>query len=263
MRAFRHERQEAWFNGLESTFLTLAGVPEEVLFDNARALVIEHDAQTRTVVFNAKLLAFARHWGFRPRACAPYRARTKGKAENGIAYVKKNAIAGRTFASWEALEAHLARWEREIANARIHGTTGEVPLVRFGRDEASRLKSIADRPPFQSCRVLERRVRNDCAVEVDGNAYSVPWRLIGEQVEVVVSSHQVRVRHGLHEVAVHTLAEGRRHRVIDPTHLAGVAGANGWSRRAGEAWAEEPGPLPASDLLRPLTEYEAMIGGSF
>ena len=84
VRAFRHERQEAWFNGLESTFLTLEGLPEEVLFDNARALVIEHDAQTRAVVFNAKLLAFARHWGFRPRACAPYRARTKGKAENGI-----------------------------------------------------------------------------------------------------------------------------------------------------------------------------------
>jgi Integrase core domain len=136
VRAFRHERQEAWFNGLESTFLTFEGVPEEVLFDNARALVIEHDAQSRTVVFNTKLRAFARHWGFRPRACAPYRARTKGKAENGIAYVKKNAIAGRTFASWEALEAHLARWEREIANARIHGTTGEVPLVRFGRDAA-------------------------------------------------------------------------------------------------------------------------------
>ena len=53
VRAFRHERQEAWFNGLESTFLTLEGVPEEVLFDNARALVIEHDAQTRTVVFDA------------------------------------------------------------------------------------------------------------------------------------------------------------------------------------------------------------------
>lgn len=263
VRAFRHERQEAWFNGLESTFLTFDGVPEEVLFDNARALVIEHDAQSRTVVFNTKLLAFARHWGFRPRACAPYRARTKGKAENGIAYVKKNAIAGRTFASWEALEAHLARWEREIANARMHGTTGEVPLVRFGRDEASRLKSIADRLPFQTCRVLERRVRNDCAVEVDGNAYSVPWRLIGEQVEVVVSCRQVRVRHGVHEVAVHTLAEGRRHRVIDPAHLAGVAGANGQLLHAREASAEQLGPLPAPDLLRPLVEYEAIVGGSF
>ena len=72
----------------------------------------------------------------------------------------------RTFASWEELEAHLVRWEREIGSARIHGATGEVPLVRFGRDGASRLKSIMDRPPFQRCRVLKRRLRNDGAVEV-------------------------------------------------------------------------------------------------
>jgi transposase len=117
VRAFRHERQESWFDGIESSFLALGGVPEEVLFDNPRALVTEHDAETRTVVFNAKLLAFARHWGFRPRACAPYRARTKGKTEphpmqaglhgdpeEGVGYVKRNAIAGRSFASWEAFE---------------------------------------------------------------------------------------------------------------------------------------------------------------
>ena len=95
VRAFRHERQESWFDGLESAFLAFGGVPEEVLFDNARALVADHDAETRTVVFNARLLAFARHWGFRPRAYAPYRARTKGKTESGVGYVKRNAVAGR------------------------------------------------------------------------------------------------------------------------------------------------------------------------
>ena len=41
-------------------FSPLCGVPDEVLIDNARALVAEHDAQTRTVVFNPKLLAFTR-----------------------------------------------------------------------------------------------------------------------------------------------------------------------------------------------------------
>src|SRR5215471_18502091 len=83
--------------------------------DNPRALVVRHDAVSRSVQFNDKLIAFAKHWGFRPRACAPYRARTKGKTENGVGYVKKNAIAGHSFASWEAFEAHLAEWEREVA----------------------------------------------------------------------------------------------------------------------------------------------------
>src|ERR1700720_4416505 len=105
VRAFRNERQESWFAGLESAFAMFGGITDEVLFDNARALVVDHDAVTRSVVFNDKLLAFAKHWGFAPRACAPYRARTKGKTESGVAYVKKNAIAGHCFASWEAFEA--------------------------------------------------------------------------------------------------------------------------------------------------------------
>jgi hypothetical protein len=215
------------------------------------------------VVFNARFLAFARHWGFRPRACAPYRARTKGKTESGVGYVKRNAVAGRSFASWEAFEAHLAAWERDIANARVHGTTGEAPAVRFARDEAARLKPIADRPPFRSCRVLERRVRNDCAVEVDGNAYSVPWRLIGEQVEVIVAGGQVRVRHGANEVAVHAIAEGRRQRVVDARHLEGVAGVGGQPVRAQPEPLQQRLPQVPPALLRPLAEYEAIAGGAF
>jgi hypothetical protein len=74
VRAFRNERQESWFAGLESAFAMFGGITDEVLFDNARALVVDHDAVTRSVVFNDKLLAFAKHWGFRPRACAPYPA---------------------------------------------------------------------------------------------------------------------------------------------------------------------------------------------
>jgi len=258
-RAFEHERRESWFEGLESAFLAFGGVPEEVLIDNPRALVAAHDAVTRTVVFNAKFLAFARHWGFTPRACAPYRARTKGKTESGVGYVKKNAIAGRSFASWGAFEAHLSAWERDVANMRAHGTTGEAPMVRFERDEAQRLKPIGGRPPFRSCRDLVRTVRSDCAIEVDGNAYSVPWRLIGERVAVTVAAGQVRVRHGAAEVAVHDLVEGRRQRVVDPKHLQGVAG--GGPKRT---VIERPrAPPSGADLLRPLAEYEAAIGGGF
>ena len=44
VRAFRHEKQESWFSGLESAFTTFGGVPEDVLMDNPRALVVRHDA---------------------------------------------------------------------------------------------------------------------------------------------------------------------------------------------------------------------------
>jgi transposase len=276
VRAYRHERQESWFDGLESAFLAFGGVPEEVLIDNPRTLVLSHDTATRTVMFHPKLLALARHWRFQPRACAPYRARTKGKTESGVGYVKKNAIAGRSFVSWDAFEAHLAQWTREVANQRVHGTTGEAPQLRFDRDEAAALQPIADRPAFGACRRLERTVRNDCAVDIDGNSYSVPWRLIGERVEVIVSGSagaggQLRVRHGPREVARHMLIDGRRQRVIDPAHLAGLVGTPGRmvhrtvdvaALEPAEVAVDKPAP-PVPDLLRPLAEYEAAIGGSF
>jgi len=262
IQAFRHEQQASWFLGLESAFTTFGGVPEHVLMDNPRALVVRHDAVSRTVLFNDKLLAFAKHWGFSPRACAPYRARTKGKTESGVGYVKKNAIAGHRFESWEAFEAHLARWEREVANVRAHGTTGEPPIVRFERDEVHRLKPLGGRPSFGSLRELDRLVGNDCAVEVDTNSYSVPWRLIGERVAITVAAGEVRIRYGASEVAVHKQSEGRRQRIVDRAHLDGVAGCDGAGCRS-----DSNGPTvshaPPPSLLRPLAEYEAAVGGRF
>jgi transposase len=124
VRAFGHEKQDSWFEGMEGAFRVFGGVPEEVLLDNARALVLHHDPVSREVVLHPRLHAFAKHWGFRVRACAPYRARTKGKDERGVGYVKRNAIAGRSFATWPSLEAHLEAWTRDIADVRLHGTTG-------------------------------------------------------------------------------------------------------------------------------------------
>jgi transposase len=255
VRATLRERQADWFSGMEEAFALFGGVPSEVLLDNARALVDHHDAQTREVRFNARFHAFARYWSFTPRACAPYRARTKGKDERGVGYVKRNAVAGRRFASWPAFEAHLAQWVREVADVRLHGTTGEAPIERFKR-EAGALKPLCGRAPFGQLRDLVRRVQSDCAIDLDTNSYSVPWRLIGETVQVVVCAGRVVVRHAGAVVADHALCQGRRERIVDRQHLIGVAGAAGPIRT----------PLPpkgTSDLLRPLAEYEAVVGGGW
>ena len=112
-------------------------------------------------------------------------------------------------------------------------------------------------------RELTRIVGNDCAVEIDTNSYSVPWRLIGERVAVTVAAGEVRIRHGVREVAVHRQSEGRRLRIVDPAHLDGVAGRGGAVRRAEIAGPSVPTPAAPDSLLRPLADYEAAIGGSF
>ena len=261
-QAFLHERQSAWLQGLEGAFRHFGGVPHEVLVDNARALVDEHDAQTREVKFNDRFHAFCRYWGVLPRACAPYRARTKGKDERGVGYVKRNAIAGHRFDSTETLQGHLLRWMREVADTRVHGTTGEPPLQRFERAEAAALKPLAAKAPFLQVRELTRRVHTDACIELDTNRYSVPWRLIGETVTVIVSERQVRALYAGQEVACHAQSPLRRSSVIEREHLVGIIGA----QNACMSWLPRtPAPPPpvAPELLRPLEQYEAMLGGAW
>jgi transposase len=258
IRPFRNERQESWFAGVEGAFRHFGGVTEEVLLDNDRGLVAHHNRLTREVEFNARLHAFAKHWGFRPRACAPYRARTKGKDERGVGYAKKNAIAGRRFESWPALEAHLEEWVRDVADQRVHGTTGEVPIERFRRAEAGTLRSIAGVPPFEMARELVRKVQADCVIEIDSNAYSVPWRLIGESVRVVITGGMLRVSHAGHEVAVHHRRNGRFERAVDPLHFDGIVGSG---PKTHSQIVPVPTAIGPAELLRPLLEYERLVGG--
>jgi hypothetical protein len=96
-------------------------------------------------------------------------------------------------------------------------------------------------------------------VEVDSNAYSVPWRLIGESVRVVIAGDNLRVSHAGREVALHRRRVGRFERVVDPRHFEGVVGFGG---KAGLDIAASPEAL-ASELLRPLIEYERLVGGGW
>lgn len=100
---------------------------------------------------------------------------------------------------------------------RTHGTTGEPPCLRFSRDEAHRLKPVDGFPAFLTSRDLVRRISSDCAVKVDGNAYSVPWRLIGERVSILVTGSELRVSHAGQEVACHQLRPGCRTRIVVST----------------------------------------------
>lgn len=262
---FLHERQSAWLQGLEGAFRHFGGTTREVLIDNARALVNEHDAQTREVAFNDRFHAFCRYWGVAPRACAPYRARTKGKDERGVGYVKRNAIAGHRFASLEELQAHLARWMREVADVRVHGTTAEPPIDRFERDERRTLVPLADKAPFLQVRELSRRVHTDACIELDTNRYSVPWNLIGEIVTVVVADRQLRVQYAGQDVACHAQNAGRRTSVIERSHLAGIVGAHlvGVSWLARPTGVAAPASAAPAELLRPLAEYETALGGGW
>ena len=250
VKAFLNERGDDWREGIAAAFTHFGGVPRTLLGDNARALVLGRDRATGTVSFHPAYLAFCRDWDVQPRACAPYRARTKGKTEAGVKYVKRNALADQAFDSFGALEQHLAEW-MTIADQRRHGTTREAPIVRFERDERVALGVLPIRALPRRTQRLRRRVALDAFVDVDTVRYSVPHRLVRDHVEVVVEALLVRIFHGTELVATHARSTEPFARVVDIAHYAGL-------------WRSALDDAPTAGLAvlgRDLADYAAVVDG--
>ena len=145
---------------LLGAFEHFGGVPHEVLFDNAKTVVIERDLYGPGLHrWHPGLLALADEHGFTARLCRPYRARTKGKVERFHGYLKRSFVvplaallkgAGLGL-DLDTANREVLRWLAEVANERIHATTGERPSVRLALERphllALRLPTTPARPP--------------------------------------------------------------------------------------------------------------------
>jgi transposase len=250
-RASLSQRQDDWREGLAGAFRHFGGVPRALLLDNAGALVVGRDRAADKARLHPAFEAFCRDWDVEAKVCRPYRARTKGKTEAGVGYVKRNGLAGIAFASFAELEAHLARWMVE-ADDRVHGTTRERPRDRFERAERTALRPLPANPLPVRQRRVSRRVATDCFVDVDTIRYSVPHGLVRRSVEVLIGDDEVTVFDGVAVVARHRRSHEPHERVVNPAHFEGL-----W-RRPEEVITVAPSLPPG----RSLADYAAAIGGA-
>jgi hypothetical protein len=200
-------------------FETIGGVPIEVLYDRMKTAVIGEDSQGH-VIYNRSLLALATHYGFQPKACRPYRAKTKGKVERPFSYIRQDFFLARSFRNLHDLNAQLRDWLDTVANVRLHGTTQRIVSEAFAaeREELQALPA----GPFDALLKLERRVSHDGLVSIGGNYYSVPDRT-RRVVEVHQLPDQLRILDEGRLVASHPILEGRRQYRVDPAHRQAVA----------------------------------------
>lgn len=147
LRFFERQTMEVLFAGLEEAFGAFGGVPREILFDQMRAVIsADHRFEGGGLVTNPEFARFAHHWRFRPRACRPYRAQTKGKVERPIRYVRDRFFYGRDFANDADLNDQVGIWLEQTANVRCHATLKQRPIDRFEWDERAVLQPLAPRP---------------------------------------------------------------------------------------------------------------------
>ena len=176
---------EHTYEGLIRSFEYFGGVVQEVLVDNQKSTVIEASNHGHAK-FNERFLDLALWYGFTPRACRPYRARTKGKDERMVGYIKQNFfVRYRSFESWTQLNQLAERWLAEEADLRVHGTVKEVVIERFRREQPALSPVRLER--YDTAYREYRQGSWDAYIDVRGNRYSIPSDWVGKTVEVRIS----------------------------------------------------------------------------
>lgn len=258
VEGFEHERLVSLLAAHERAFAHFGGRCAELLYDRMRTVILgNEDGRPR---WNPTFEAFAKHWGFEPRVCRPYRAQTKGKVESGVKYVKRNFVPGRVFRHLDDFNEQLRQWSQEVADVRIHGTTHQRPIERFA-EEAAALVPTASQPSFLEAMVRERVVADDWLVSIDSNRYSVPCRLIGKTVQVVRAGGIWQIRYRGELVAEHAVLAGRHQLSVLPEHGPGATARNARQRFAKHSATAPTQTPPVLDEveIRDLHIYEQML----
>ena len=193
----------------------IGGVPREILYDRMKTVVGGEDVDG-LVVYNRALLNLARHYGFQPRACRPYRAKTKGKVERPFRYIREDFFLGGVFRNLDDLNGQLRHWLETVASPRVHATTRRVVNEAFAEEKIA-LKSLP-LAPYQAVLRLERRASHEGMVSVAGNLYSVPDTTRRRVLEVHVLADAIQIFEDGALIACHAPLEGRGERRLDPTH---------------------------------------------
>lgn len=236
----------------QETFIHFGGRTQDILYDNPKTICLERNGDRPRL--NPVFEDFARYWGFRVKLCHPYRARTKGKVESGVKYVKGNFFKGRSFESLEHLNRELLQWCLVIADERIHGTTHRKPSEMFQEEI---LISTTGQLPYVVTEPLRRTVASDCLVSYQTNRYSVPHRYAGQTADLAVTGERLKVFVKGELVADHALSMLRFQRIVIPGHYAGIGQL---PRRAAAQPVFVPAAWPEVEV-RSLQEYEVLAGG--
>jgi transposase len=198
-----------------AAFDALGGATREILYDRMKTAVIGEDADGR-IVYNRSLVDLARHYGFQPKACRPYSAKTKGKVERPFRYIREDFFLARSFRNLDDLNAQLRHWLDTVANPRMHATTKRVVNEAFAEEKLA----LCPLPllPYQAVLKLERRVSHEGMVSVGGNAYNVPDTARRRVLEVHCLADEIRIFEGAVLIASHAPLDGRDQKRVDPTH---------------------------------------------
>ena len=234
-------------------FEHFGGVPQRCLYDNTKLVVLRRDSEGRPV-WNERFADFSACVGFDVKLCRPYRARTKGKIERGVGYVKHNFWPSARFVDIEDLNRQGLHWATSVADVRIHGTTHERPLDRLVI-EREHLAAVPGRSRLTVFLREERKVGRDGFVRYGGAWYGVPWTWSGQIVQLDAGKDTVTIFSGEERLALHARAGHSGQRQTIPGQWRGLPVGDAKPRRSPLAFQVA---MPEVER-RSLHEYAALV----
>ena len=186
-------------------FVDFGGVPAEILYDNMKTVTTGRDAEGEPI-WQRSFSDFAGRYGFTPKCARPYRAKTKGKVERTIGFMRRSFLTGRTFNDLADANAQLKAWLAE-ANTRRHGTHGEFVHERFAAEQPLLIQLRPDMLTIE--RIVARTVDAEGAIVYESNHYELPRGYRGRALTVRDDGRRLRVFDAGALVCEHELLSGR------------------------------------------------------
>jgi hypothetical protein len=205
----------------DEAFRYFQGVPEECVYDQTKLVVISE--RFREVTFNERFHRYASQIGLDLRVCEGYDPESKGKVEAGVKYVKGDGLYGDQFTDWQDMVRHIQAWLEDVANARVHATTGKVPRTVYEELERSTMRPYVaiGLPREQS----KRKADKTGLISFRANKYSVPMAYQQSTVLVEVDAGQLLILDALEPtvVATHTIILGKGLVVKNTDHYRDIS----------------------------------------
>ncbi|MGH3557962.1 MAG: IS21 family transposase [Mycobacterium sp.] len=231
--------QSSWCASHVAAFEFFGGVPARLVPDNLKAGVTRPDLYDPKI--NKAYAELAVHYRTLIDPARAGKPKDKPRVERPMQYVRDSFWRGREFTSLEQMQAAAVLWCREVAGVRkSRALDGEQPAFVFSTVEQHHLLALP-RNEFQLATWSMGKVATDCHVKVGKALYSVPWRLMGQQVHARTCGDLVQIVHDGDVVATHVTHPWGRATDFEhypPEKIAFTLRNPTWCRRA----AAEVGP---------------------
>lgn len=181
---------EAVCAGLDAAWRFFDGVPRRLVPDNMKTVVTS--ASATSPLLNDVFRDYAEARALFVDPARVRRPQDKARVENHVAFVRESWFEGERFADLDEARRSAEHWCREVAGARIHGTTRRVPREHYDQDERVHMQP-APTAPFDVPLWTDAKVHEDHHIHVARALYSLPTRYITRRVRVRADRTLVRV----------------------------------------------------------------------